>query len=105
MPTDDTRAPHFAMGSFNESSSRQVGEQMVADIVAHFGEKTTELLAAYKAEVSNRTPLTFGDVEEIWEDEIRPKLAEFASLQPPDPAPPADSRWYPNSQIPKGRIL
>ena len=105
MPTDDTRAPHFAMGDFNESSSRQVGEQMVTDIVAHFGEKTQELLSAYKAEVSNHTPLTFDDVEGIWEDEIRPKLTAFASLQPSEPAPPSDSRWYPNSQVPKGRIL
>ena len=101
MPTDDARAPDFAMGSFNESSSRQVGEQMVADIVAHFGEKTKELLSGYKVEVSHHTPLTFDDVEGIWEDEIRPKLADFASLQPPEPAPPSDSRWYPNSQVPK----
>ncbi len=105
MPTDDTRVPHFAMGDFNESSSRRVGEQMVADIAAHFGEKTKELLAAYKAEVSNRTPLTFDDVEGIWEDEIRPKLAEFASMQSPKPSPPSNSRWYPNSQVSKGRIL
>ena len=105
MPADDTRAPDFAMGDFNESSSRRVGEQIVADIVVHFGEKTRELLSAYKAEVSNHTPLTFDDVEGIWEDEIRPKLAEFASMQPPEPAPPSDSRWYPNSLIPKGRIL
>ena len=58
-----------------------------------------------KAEVPNRTPLTFDDVEGIWEDEIRPKLAEFASMQSPEPSPPSNSRWYPNSQVPKGRIL
>jgi hypothetical protein len=105
MPTDDTRAPDFAMGSFNESSSRRVGEQMVADIATHFGEKTKELLSVYEAEVSNHTPLTFDDVEGIWADEIRPKLTEFASMQPPEPEPPSDSRWYPNSQVPKERIL
>jgi hypothetical protein len=105
MPTDDARAPHFAMGDFNELSSRRVGEQMVADIVAHFGEEAKALLAAYKVEVSNHTPLTFDDVEGIWEDEIRPKLSDFASLQNPEQAPPVDSRWYANWRVPEGRIL
>ena len=50
MPTDDARAPSFLQwASFNDSSSRQVGEQMVADIAAHFGEKTMELLAAIQS--------------------------------------------------------
>ena len=62
MPTDDARAPHFAMGDFNESSSRRVGEQMVADIVAHFGEKTRELLAA---------------------SDILPQLKQWGSFVPP----------------------
>ena len=105
MPKDDARVPHFAMGDFNELSSRCVGEQMVADIVAHFGEKTKELLAAYKAEAPNHVTLTFDDVEGIWEDDIRPKLNDFASIQNPEQAPPADSRWYPNWRVPERRIL
>ena len=31
---DDHRSPHFAMGDYNELSSRRAGEMMVVDIVA-----------------------------------------------------------------------
>ncbi|MDA0748563.1 MAG: creatininase family protein [bacterium] len=102
---DDSRAPNFAMGDLNETSDRRVGEQMVADIVALFGEKAKELRAAYEQEVSDHTALTYDDVEGIWEDEIRPRLSEFASMQNPDTFPPEDSRWYPNCRVPEGRIL
>lgn len=102
MPTSDDRAPNFAMGDLNELSSRRTGEEMVSDIVAHFGEKAKELLAAYKGD---RKALGFGDVEQIWEDEVRPKLKDFASMQNPEEAPPEDSRWYPNWRVPEGRTL
>ena len=60
MPTDDTRAPHFAMGSFNESSSRQVGEQMVADIAGAFSVKRRgSCYRLMKRKVSNPHTLDF----------------------------------------------
>jgi len=102
---DDDRTPHFAMGGLNELSSRRVGEAMTADIVAHFGEKAEELLAAYAQEVTDHTPLTFDDVEGIWEEEIRPKLKDFESMQDGDEGPPEDSRWHANWRIPQNRIL
>jgi len=106
MPAaDDDRAPHFAMGDYNELSSRRAGETMVADIVADFGEKAKELLAAYEQEVTDHTPLTYDDVEAIWEDEIRPRLKDFASMQNNDEGPPEDSRWHANWRIPQHRIL
>ena len=105
MPEDDSRIPDFAMGDHNESSSRLIGEKMVKGIIQHFGDKTEELLIEYQNEGANATPLTFDDVESIWEEEIRPKLTDFASMQPPNPEPPKDSQWYANSRIPKGRIL
>lgn len=101
----DDRAPHFAMGDLNELSSRRVGEAMTADIVAHFGGKAEELLAAYAREVTDHTPLTFDDVEGIWEEEIRPKLKDFTSMQEGDERPPEDSRWHANWDIPQNRIL
>ncbi len=69
------------MGDYNELSNRRAGETMVADIVAHFGEKAQELLAAYEREVADHTPLTYDDIEGIWEEEIRPRLKDFASMQ------------------------
>lgn len=106
MPTqDDPRTPHFAMGDYNDLSNRQSGEKMVADIVALFGDKTKDLLTAYKKEVSNHTALSYDDVEGIWEDEIRPQLKDFASMQNPDEAPPENSRWYSNWRVPENRIL
>lgn len=103
-PSDD-RAPHFAMGDHNELSSRRAGEWMVADLIALFGEKTRELLAAYDREVSGHRALTFDDVEGIWQDEIRPRLKDFASLKTPDEAPSEGSRWLANWHIPQDRIL
>jgi len=105
MPVDDARAPNFAMGDHNELSSRRAGEMMVADIVAHFGEKATELMAAYKAEVADHKALTYDDVEGIWEEEIRPRLKGFESMKSGDEGPPEDSRWHANWRIPEDRIL
>ncbi|MAT74242.1 hypothetical protein CMK14_03685 [Candidatus Poribacteria bacterium] len=102
---DDDRSPHFAMGDYNELSSRRAGEMMVADIVALFGEKSRELLAVYQAEVADHTPLTYDDVEAIWQEEIRPRLKDFASMQNGDEGPPEDSRWYANWRIPEDKIL
>jgi creatinine amidohydrolase len=101
----DGRAPHFAMGDYNELSSRRAGEMMVADIVAQFGAKAQELLAAYEREVADHTPLTYDDIEGIWEEEVRPRLKDFASMQSGDEGPPEDSRWHANWPIPQNRIL
>ena len=45
------------------------------------------------------------DVEGIWEEEIRPRLKNFASMQDGDEGPPEDSRWHANWRIPQNRIL
>jgi creatinine amidohydrolase len=102
---DDGRAPNFAMGDYNDLSDRRAGEMMVDDIVAHFGAQAKTLMAAYEAEVTEHTALTYDDVEGIWESEIRPRLKDFASMQNPDEAPPADSRWFSNWSVPQGRVL
>lgn len=106
MPAaDDERAPHFAMGDHNERSDRRAGEQMVADIAAHFGEKSRQMLKAYEQEVRDQRPLTYDDIEGIWEEEIRPRLKDFASMQDGDEGPPPDSRWHANWRIPQDRVL
>jgi creatinine amidohydrolase len=99
MPTDDSGAPHFAMGDYNETSDRRLGELMVDDIVAMLTAEADGLVAEYDA----RTPkaaLTYEDVETIWQDEIQPMLPDFASMQVTDDGPPADSRWRANWAIP-----
>jgi hypothetical protein len=73
--------------------------------VAHFGEKANELMGAYQKEVTDHKALSYDDVEGIWEEEIRPRLKDFASMQNPEEAPPEDSRWFGNWRVPEGRIL
>jgi len=102
---DDTRAPNFAMGDYNELSDRRAGEMMVDDIVAHFGDKANELMGAYQKDVTDHKALSYDDVEGIWEAEIRPRLKDFASMQNPEEAPPEDSRWFGNWRVGDGRIL
>ena len=76
-------------------------ERIAASLVAHFGEKIQELLAAYNQLEKPHTPLTFGQVEDIWEAEVQPRLKDFASMQDGDEGPPEDSRWYANWRVPE----
>ncbi len=100
LPPPDAPGPHFAMGEDVESSDRRTGEQMVADIVDHLSAKAGELLAEYASLKPRHTPLTFERIEAIWEQEIRPRLKGFASMQDGPGAPPEDSRWHDNWHIP-----
>ena len=97
------RPPFFAMGPNAAESDRRVGERMVHDQVAWLGRKADELLAAYAPDGEVRGLITFEDVERFWESEVRPRLSEFATMQPRwtptgtiDPA----SRWYANWGVP-----
>jgi len=67
------------------------------------GRKAEELLGAYAPDREVRGLITFEDVEQFWESEVRPRLSGFATMQPKwtptgtlDPA----SRWYANYDIP-----
>jgi creatinine amidohydrolase len=102
FPAEDEPGPHFAMGPNARQADRRTGERMVADEVRWLGQKAAQLLADYAAHPpSQRRPLTFVEVERIWNDEIMPRLHEFKSMQYGDQAPPpADSRWQLNYQVP-----
>jgi hypothetical protein len=66
--------------------------------------KTQELLAAYEAAKPKREPLTFDDVERIWEEEVRPKLPEFEMMKRVwgvQQAPAETSRWRANWRVPE----
>jgi len=102
FPAADAPGPHFAMGPDARQADRRVGERMVADEVRWLGQKAAELLAAYQNNPpQSRQPLSFIAIEEIWAQEIMPRLKEFKSMQYLERTPPAeDSRWQLNYTIP-----
>ena len=101
-PTRQTPQPHFAMGHNADESDRRVGERMVADEVRWLGEQATRMLEEYDRRQPTRAPLSFMQIERIWEQEIRPRLHTFKTMQHLErPAPPADSRWQLNYELPE----
>ena len=100
IPPAGTPGPHFAMGDDATESDRRAGERMHADIVASLGASAKELLAEYDRVQPTRAPLTFAQVEDIWEDDVRPALKNFSSMQQAPETPPEDSIWYANCHIP-----
>jgi len=95
--------PHFAMGQYADKSDRRVGEQMTADIVEGLGAMAKELLAHYATLKPQRKPLTYGEVEEIWESEIWSRRADWRSMQDlhdGQEAPAPDSQWHHNWRVP-----
>ena len=103
LPAPEAQGPHFAMGATAHESDRQVGERMVADEVRWLGAKAKELLDVYAESTPERQPLTFDQIEEIWERDVRPQLKEFESMQSrwsDDEGPPQDSRWYAQWRVP-----
>ena len=100
LPAKDEAGSHFALGNYADESDRRVGERMVADIVAHITANARDLLEEYAGSKPSHSPLSFAQVEKIWEEEIRPRLKDFASMQDGPEAPPRDSRWYDNWHIP-----
>jgi creatinine amidohydrolase len=103
FPPEDEPGPHFAMGPNARQADRRTGERMVADEARWLSEKAAQLLADYATyRPAQRRPLTFVELERIWNDKIMPRLHEFKSMQYGDQIPPtADSIWQLNYQIPQ----
>jgi len=104
IPPDDPATPEdrFAMGLNARQADRRVGQRMVDDEVRFLGNKAEELLAEYERVKPDRPPLTFEDVERIWDDEVRPHIKDLkclVSLYSGDP-PPKDSKWHPHWDTP-----
>lgn len=103
IPATGQPGTHYAMGSNARESSRQVGEQMVADEVEWLGSKSQELLALYDNLKPKHTLLTYHDVEEVWHEVIIPELPQYESMKDiwtgQEPIPET-SPWYANLKIP-----
>ncbi|HEV7783697.1 MAG TPA: creatininase family protein [Thermoanaerobaculia bacterium] len=88
----------FARGADAALADRAAGRRMIAGQVAWLGAKMRELLAAYDPQRPSRLR-TFDDVEDFWEQTVRPALADFKSMQPTwyeKEAPEPNSRWREN---------
>lgn len=91
----------FAQGADAALADRAAGRKMIAGQVAWLGAKMRELLAAYDPRRPSRLR-TFDDVEDFWEETVRPALADFKSMQPTwyeKEAPDAGSRWRENWRV------
>ncbi|HWD37559.1 MAG TPA: creatininase family protein [Fimbriimonas sp.] len=101
LPGPSEPGPHFAMGKTARDSDPKVGARMVEDEVRWLGAKAEGLLEEYRQRVEHRLgPKSFIEVEQIWRDEIEPKLPGFESMQSKfwdqPPSPSAGSRWMLN---------
>lgn len=97
---------HMAMGKDAARSDRRVGERMVEDEVRWLTAKGRELLAEYDRLQPAHALRSFDQVEQLWEDVVRPKLPEFRTMQTlwgwsGEEAPPEDSVWRANWRVPE----
>lgn len=102
MPEKDEPGPHFAMGTNAYDSDRRVGERMVNDEVTWLGNKMKELLEDYEnLNISDRQPVTFGEVEQIWDQQVKPVLKSFKTMDDSGKPPPEQSQWFRQWKIPE----
>ena len=103
IPPEEEEGPHFAMGSTVRDSSRRTGERMVQDELGWFGGKSHELLEAYASEKPEHELHTFDQVEQLWEDVVRPQLKDFETMQDgwqKGKGLPESSVWHANWEVP-----
>jgi hypothetical protein len=95
---------NFAMGANAFESNRRLGERMAEDEARWLGEKVEALLSEYQSDPPrNRTPLSFMDIEQIWNRDVEPQLKEFLTMKELSEGqiegPPAQSRWRLNWKV------
>ena len=105
LPGGEGNPPNFAMGPSAPQANRKSGEQMVRDEVRFLGEKARELQIEYSKVQPRHALQTFGDVEKLWREVVRPQLRNFQTMQlhwpdEPNVEPPSTSRWHANWPIP-----
>lgn len=100
MPDLEAPGPHFALGSLNDRSSRRAGEATVRDAAGNFIAKAKELMADYDAAKPDFPVLSFVGLEAVWDEEIRPKLNDWAAHRTGKGVPADDSAWRNNYDVP-----
>jgi creatinine amidohydrolase len=103
LPEKGTPGHHLAMGSNAYDADRRIGQRMAADEAVWLGNKAKELLDAYDADRPEHTLRTFDQVEQLWDDVIRPKMPGFESMQQKwgeQPDVPEGSAWHQNWHVP-----
>lgn len=104
LPDRDAPGPHFAMAQNAYETDRRRGERVVASIAANLAAKGKGLLEEYDRVQPERQPLTFDEVEQLWEDEVRPRFGDFSAMKDlyeGQHEPAEDSRWRPNWKVPR----
>lgn len=105
LPEGGAPGPHFAMGADAAEADRREGEAMVAGVARLLAELARGLLDEYERVAPVRSPLSFEQVETIWERELAPRVKDMASMQElvegGAPAPPPESQWHLNWRIPE----
>jgi creatinine amidohydrolase len=104
LPAAGEPGPHFAMGPNAGEATRRTGERMVQDEVRWLGEKARALLAEYERLRPEHRLRTFGDVEALWRDVIRPEVPRFKSMQErlgDREPPPEGSVWHAGWRVPE----
>jgi creatinine amidohydrolase len=95
--------PRFAMGEDAKQSDRRLGEKLIDEMVANVGAKAKELLEEYDRLQPSRQPLTYDQIEQVWDRDVKPRFSKFASMQSlgtGQKEPPENSRWHAQWQIP-----
>jgi len=103
IPEGRDPQPRWAMGPDAHLADRRTGRRMIDDEVRFLGEKAAELLAEYDRLAPEHTLRTFGEVERLWAEVVRPALKDFETMQQDWPGrepPPRNSLWYANSRLP-----
>lgn len=102
VPPADAPGKHFAMGGTASESSRRAGELMVDEAGRTLAEMGKKLLEEYDRLKPEYRPLTFDQVEDVWDKEIRPLIKDMSAMRdvaPGQEPPPEDSRWYTNWKV------
>lgn len=101
LPLPDQAGPHFAMGVDAPQADRRQGERMASDEVEWLGRKAGELLHEFDTHQPRVRLRAFDDVEDLWRQEVAPRLPSFKSMEDsPDRYPgedvPPTSQWHTN---------
>lgn len=103
LPDPMAPTPNFATGASAKESDRLVGQRMVEDEIVYLQNKSEELLAEYDALQPTHNLRTYEQVEQLWDDVVKPALKDFRSMQDlwegQQPVPEG-SVWHANWRVP-----